>query len=60
MVTESTTIHGVLLGANTYRVAFKTSVDSEAHLPIPIGDDFEYIKDVVETMVKWPKHLVFL
>ena len=60
MVTKSTTIHGVPLGANTYRVAIKTTVEPEARLPILIGDEIVYIKDVVDTMVLWPKHFVFL
>ena len=60
VITESTTIHGVLLGANIYRIIVKTTVDLEACLLIPIGDEFVYIKDVIDTMVPWPKHLVFL
>ena len=59
-VTESTTIHGVLLGANTYCVAVKMAIDTEPHLPILIHDEIMYIKNVVDTMVPWPKHLVFL
>ena len=51
MVTKSTTIHGVPLRANTHHVAVKIGVNLEAHLPIPIGDEFVYIKDVVDTMV---------
>ena len=35
-------------------------INSKARLPIPIGDEIVYIKDVVDTMVPWPKHLVFL
>ena len=60
VVTKSTTIHGVPLGANTYRVAVKIAVDPEARLPIPIGDEIVYIKNIINTMVPWPKHLVFL
>ena len=60
MVTESTTIHGVPLKANTHRVVVKMVVNPEARLPIPIGDEFVYIKDIVDIMVPWPKHLVFL
>ena len=60
VVTESTTIHGVPLGTNTYRVAVKTAEDLEARLPILIGDEIVYIKNVINTMVPWPKHLVFL
>ena len=60
MVTESTTIHGVPLKANTHRVAVKIAVNPEARLLIPIGDEFVYIKDVIDKMVLWPKHLVFL
>ena len=60
VVTESTIIHGVPLRANTYCVAVKTTINLEAHLPIPIGDKFVYIKDVVDTMVLWSKNLVFL
>ena len=60
MVVESTIIHGVLLRANTYRVTVKKVVDPKACLPIPIDDEFVYIKDVVDTMIPWPKHLVFL
>ena len=60
MVTKSTTIHGVPLRANTHHVAIKIARNPEARLPIPIGDEFVYIKDVVDTMVPWPKHLVFL
>ena len=51
MVIESTIVHGVPLGANIYRVIVKTTADSKAHLPIPIGDKIVYIKDVVNTMV---------
>ena len=47
------------LGANTYRVAVKTTVNPDARLPIPIGDKFVYIKDIVDSMVPWFKHLVF-
>ena len=54
VVTEST------LRPNTYRVVVKTAVDLEARLPILIGDEIVYIKDVVDTMVPWPKHFVFL
>ena len=60
VVTESTTIYGVLHEANPYHVTIKTTVNLEARLPIPIGDGFIYIKGVVDTMVPWPKHLVFL
>ena len=60
MVTESITIHGVPLGTNTYRVAIKMVIDPEARLPILIGDEIVYIKDAIDTMVPWPKHLVFL
>ena len=60
MVNESTTINGVPLRANIYRVVVKMAIDSEAHVPIPIGEAIVYIKDVVDTMVPWPKHLVFL
>ena len=60
MVTESTTIHGVPLGANTHRVVVKIAVNPEARLPIPIGDEFVYIKNTVDTMVTLSKHLVFL
>ena len=60
VVTELTTTHEVLLGASTYRVAVKTTLDLEARLPILIVDEIVYIKDVVDTMVPWPKHLVFL
>ena len=60
MVIESTTIHRVLLGGSTYCVAVKITVDPEAHLCILIGDEFVYIKDVVNTMVPWLKQLVFL
>ena len=60
VVTESTIIHGVPLGANTHHVAVITTIDPEACLPIPIGDEFVYIKEVFDTMVPWPKHLVFL
>ena len=59
MVTESTTIHGVPLRANVHHLTVKIAINPEAHLPIPIGDEFVYIKDVVDTMVPWPKHLVF-
>ena len=59
VVTESTTIHGVLLKANTYRVEVKSAVNHNPHLPIPIGDEIVYIKNAVNTMVPWPKHLVF-
>ena len=60
VVTELTTIHGVPLGANIHCVAIKMTVNLEACLPIPIYDEFVYIMDVVDTMVPWPKHLVFL
>ena len=50
-ITESTTIHGVLLGANTYRVVVKMTVDLVARLPIPIGDEIVYINDVIDIMV---------
>ena len=60
VVTESTTIHGVLLGTNTYRVVVKMEVDPEARLSIPMSEKFVYIKDVVDTMAPWPKHLMFL
>ena len=60
MIIESTTIHGVPLRANTHCVLVETTVNLEARLPIPIGDEFVYIKDVIDTMVPWPKHLVFL
>ena len=57
MVTESTIIHAVPLETNTYHVLVKTAVNPEARLPIPIGDGFVYIKDIVHTMVliraKW-------
>ena len=59
MVTESTTIHGVSLKANTHYVIVKIAVNPKACLPIPIGGEFVYIKDV-NTIVSWPKHLVFL
>ena len=36
VVTESITIHGVPLGANTYCVTIKMVVNPEARLPIPI------------------------
>ena len=51
VVTELTTIHGVPLGFTTYRVTVKTVVDLEARLPIPIGDEIGYIKDVVDIIV---------
>ena len=60
MITKSTTIHGLPLGANTHCIAVKTVVNTEARLLIPIGDKFVYIKEVVDTMVPWPKHLMFL
>ena len=60
VVTESTTIHRISLKAKTHHVTVKIIVNLEARLPIPIGDKFVYIKDVVDTMVPWPKHLVFL
>ena len=60
VVTKSTTIHGVPLKANTHHVAIKIAVNPEAHLPIPLGDEFVYIKDAIGTMVSWLKHLVFL
>ena len=60
VVTKSITIHGVLLRDNTYHVTVKKAIDLEVCLPIPIGDEFMYIKDVVDTIVPWPKHIVFL
>ena len=60
MVTESTTIHKVPLGANAYRVVVKIEVDPKARLTILIVDEFVYIKDVVDTMVLWPKYLMLL
>ena len=60
VVNKSTTIHGVPLGANIHLIAVKTAVNSDTPLPFPIGDEFVYIKDVVDNMVPWPKHLVFL
>ena len=57
---ESTTIHGVPLEANTHHVTFKMAINLEARIPIPIGDEFVYIKDTVDTMGPWPKHFVFL
>ena len=59
VVTDSTTMHGVPLGANNYRIAVKTAVNPEARLPILIGDKIVYIKDAIDTMVPWTKHLVF-
>ena len=59
MVTESTIIHEVPLGANAHCVSFTIVVNSDAHLRIPIGDEFVYIKDAIDNMVPWPKHLVF-
>ena len=58
VVTELTTLYELPLRANTYRVTIKTAVDPKAC--ILIGDEFVYIKDVVDTMVPWPKHIVFL
>ena len=60
MVTKSIIMHGVPLGANTHRVAVKMTINPKARLPIPIGDEFMYIKDVVDIMVPWSKHLLFL
>ena len=60
VVTESTIIHGVPLGANTYRVTVKMAVNLKACLPIPIVDEFVYFKDAIDTVVPWPQHLVLL
>ena len=60
MVIESIIIYGIPLGSNTYCVAVKMAVDPEARLPIPIGEKIVYVKDVVDTMVPWPKYLMFL
>ena len=60
MVIESTTIHRAPFGANTHHVTVKMTINPEAHLHVPIGDEFVYIKDVVDTMVPWPKHIVLL
>ena len=60
MVIKSTTIDEVSLGANTYCVAVRKAVNPKTHLPIPIGDEFIYIKEVIDIMIPWLKHLVFL
>ena len=36
---------------NTYRVTVKMAIDPEARIVILIGDEFVYIKDIVNTMV---------
>ena len=59
MVIDSTIVHGVPLGHDTYRVVIKTVVEPDAHLPIPIGDEFVFVKDAINSMVAWPQHLVF-
>ena len=60
MVIKSTTRHGVPFGVSTYPVTVKMAVNPKARLPILVGDRYVYIKDVVNTMVPWPMHLVFL
>ena len=59
MVIDSTIIHGVPLGANNYRILVKKALNPEACLPILVGDKIVLVKDAIDTMVPWPKHLVF-
>ena len=59
MVTDFTTIYGISLGHGTYNIGIKTMIHLDAHLPIPIGDEIVFVKDAINTMVAWPRHLVF-
>ena len=36
------------------------TLDLDTRLPIPIGDKIVYIKNIINTTVPWPEHLVFL
>ena len=58
VVIDSTVIHGVLLAHDTYKVVMKTVVEPDAHLPIPIDDEFVFVKDAINIMVAWPQYLI--
>ena len=51
VVTDSTIIHCVSLGHDTYKVVIKTVIHLDAHLRIPIDDEIVFIKVTINTMV---------
>ena len=59
VVIDSTTIHGVPLDHDTYRVAIKIVICPNAHLPILVDDEIIFVKGAVNIIIVWPQHLVF-
>ncbi|KAH1212656.1 hypothetical protein GmHk_14G040798 [Glycine max] len=51
------TIHTVAYGDDVVRVCVDTVYDGEAIVPLPTSE-IQYVRDVVNSFIGWPKHLV--